>query len=89
MSWWCPHGGNYAQHGHFSSPLQFPSSPVQEQGLLCQAPEKRQVCKWCGGSLEAHGEARVVSAEGVPVSTHKHAEFILGGLMADASLAKL
>lgn len=50
----------------------------------CQTPEKRQVCKWCGGSLEAHGETGVV-----PANTYKHAELILGGLMADASLAKL
>lgn len=39
--------------------------------------------------LKAHGDTTVLSVEGVPLNTYKHAELILGGFMADASLAKL
>lgn len=39
--------------------------------------------------VEAHGGTSRVFVEGVPVNTYKHAEFILGVLVADASLAKL
>lgn len=53
--------GGVLMVGTSEGSLQFSSSPVQEQGLLCQTPEKRQVCKWCGGSVEAHGETSVVS----------------------------